>query len=404
MANIYGARDINRNNLHPRRSTGAVLFNGVMNQGDINSAENNINPLYDMPTGQYWDAIKTVSKGDIIYRMTSSVPVDMNIFRSDNTSVPGISALNGQGTKGESNHQFMERIDIIGVAFMENDVNKSARYNIHTGGIETVPNNGNEPIRMGDWVIAYAPDVDEVSRGGKKGEAEKNGVLKLWYKPYKPEIHKLNTSNIYRCLTEDYGYDLPGILRYNQMNEFKDTCKEFYDSILGMGILVHKTIQNRATTSVKVGDGTLSIEDGMARIRAEMKIPPTTNDPHQDENNRIAEFLSVMGHSQFTDTERPHLFPEIRQRFLDTLFNEHAPHTGEIRIKAKLFRKLVKNMHPATDDNYTKLQRIQSEAVGSYVWASANFFHMIVNRIMGKAVTPADPGYDFDIQFTKYCL
>jgi len=278
---------------------------------------------------------------------------------------------------------------------MPNDVNKSNRFNIHTGGIETVCNNGNETIRMGDWVIAYAPTTEEIGRGGRKGEAEKNGLIKLWYKPYDPSIHRLNTKNIYECLS-NIGHPDDVMNRTHHLNEFRSTCQEFLDSVMGMSMVTMQFLLGSMAADKTLLSASKQIKDAWGL---------NSTDESDSTVGLMGIFLRMMNHSSFTPDKNQIEFPEARQKYLDALFNLNATHFEDRQKNSKLFTTPSgRILSPEFRLLYNKMSRIQTDSVGLYLAASATFFHIIVNRIIGKAVTSADPGYDFDIQFAKYAM
>lgn len=209
---IWNENQLNSNFIHPKRSVGQVLFNGKINGPMAIQGTHNRHPLYPIPNGQYLEMMRKARRGDIVWAYSNEHHVG-NLMKSssqlpniETDTIEGLVSINGHGQadKKETNHEFLSRIYPLGIAFMENDKNETDRFNCHVGGIDTICNNGNQRINAGDWVMAYAPSRDEVETyaGGRGEEADKNGVLTLWYVPYRPQDHKFTCNNIQKCLLE----------------------------------------------------------------------------------------------------------------------------------------------------------------------------------------------------------
>ena len=239
---VWNETPLNTNFIRPWRGVGLVLVNGKISTGMTVVARNTANPYYKLPSGQHIEMLRRVRRADIVYNVidngtTSNLYVNnFNAMNSDSDKVYGLSSLNGRGTNSidaGDNHSLMSKINPIGLAGQATEFNGIANFNIHTGGIETVPNNGNQRINPGQWVMAYAPALSELSEGGRGDEADQNGLVTLWFVPYTPESHKLTCNNIHRCLVND---------RSDCSKAFRDVAELFYKTCVDIAIIVHKNM------------------------------------------------------------------------------------------------------------------------------------------------------------------
>ncbi len=175
------------------RSIGQVLTNGKINHSLVVMGTLKRDALYALPMGLYLEMMRKARRGDIVWTFLDNNNASNLLSKGhyntlgsniDTDTVQGLVSINGQGTKGADNYEFMSHIQPLGIALIENDKNETDRFNLHFGGIDTVINNGNQRINAGDWVCAYAPSLAERFEGGRGDECDKNGLMTLWFKPY----------------------------------------------------------------------------------------------------------------------------------------------------------------------------------------------------------------------------
>lgn len=203
----WGVSDLNTDYKKPRTKVGLVILNGGVNEALCTKARQSASPLYARALGADSNNHHRAETGDIVFTMTRhqaslhALSHDSNNgLNREHHRVFGMTRLNGLGTKGQTNTQFMQQISILGICENSNRSHPKAQFNIIRGGIVTGFNNGNETLYIDDWIMAYAPTREEISQGGKGKEADANGDLTLWYKPYNPHINRITTKSVYQCL------------------------------------------------------------------------------------------------------------------------------------------------------------------------------------------------------------
>lgn len=369
----FGNRDsYNSKFLSPITPTGQVLINGKMDQSQVSFGSNNSRPKWALPTGSFFDSLGVVETGDIVWK-----PVCSNVFmntteRDENIHARAISCLNGQGLTEETTEEFMQRIDILGLAFMSNDKNNTQYFNIHVGGIYTIRNNGNEDINIGDYVMAYAPRPDEVNKGGKGESSDANGVVKLWVKPYRPEHHKLTAGNIYRVLTRSNTEDrkfrnrTPNGLPY--LPELVDQCHNMFDSWVSIGMTI------------------------LLACDASEDIPVSITG---DRASVIKNILEKLGHKRFENEGL--IDRDFKQQVIDSIFVQELQGTHQ---KSRLFFGNDKTMNSVED----RLMRCQLEGPQNQLYETARFISHVTKKILGKAISCGTPKGDFNIQLCAYSM
>lgn len=356
--------------MRPITKIGVVLFNGGIDRGAVISASNKVNPYYPPPKGQFHNWYGKMRYADIAWRFidehAGSCASTYNNQYS-NATVTAMVAINGQGTKAKApssrkarhvnqNEFFLSRINILGLVDAPNDENESPLFNIHCGGIQTITNISNVNIRAGDWLIAYAPRLEEVGEGGRRQDADNNGVMTLWLKPYSPSDNANTPPQILQCLTEVNESDAKGI-KFNRtecLPEYVDQCERLFESFVNIGVTFMKWVQTK-----EAGKGDLTNSDFM-------------------------DIIATLGHQQNYNAGKVNY--KARQSLTDALF---ACVTHE-------------DLFSNADSNGKKLNKIQRQGVSLALAEQARYIHGVTKNIMGKALTSMEPGQDGMFQHCSY--
>lgn len=361
----------NRDYKRPMKDPGPVYFNGKMAEGAVSAAANNKMPIWPMPKGQYYNAVESVSRGDIVYRLNGRFlfPQEYRNVRSEYGTVSAISALNGQGENGQSVVDFMNSIDIVGIAYIENEENMSRLFNIHCGGIPTMCNNGREGIDMGDWVMAWALAPEDLKFSGRKGQPEAHGVAKLITMPYRAEVHRVTTRSTLHVLQAGSG------ARTEHTDAFRTCASQCYEAYLDIGITFLRFVMDNGTLTGSFAGNTDEAKDRLCEtLLAECDHPLYK-----------AHSTAVVGVN--------------RAALIDCFFVSDVPTKDNRKANATIFGKGRNNDEPSVK----KLKSCQNDAASLFLLAQATYFHLITKNIIGQAVTSAKPGEDFQIKLMSYC-
>ena len=361
----YGSGTTNEKFMSPVTPSGQVLFNGAIAEGAVIAAMNNKSPKWPLPKGVFLSSVGTVRVADVVWNYTDANQyVQSNYERYANTTTVGLSSINGQGNVNESEATFLSRIQILGLAFMENDVNNSKLFNIHCGGLYTVMNLSNVDIVAGNWLIVYAPSPSEVAEGGRGEDADLNGVMTLWFKPYHPEIHRFTPRQIYACLTQrNLGPDVHTTLDGKLfLPEYETLCDDIFDSCLNIGLVFVEALR---------GYGIVKMEDETAK-------------PGDTYNT----FMEAVGHKRFFSRNRAN--PETRQQMINAFFLPAVKRNSDDFDMANFFA------------NDKRLRECQMEATDVALVSMARFIQTITKNIIGKAITSMGPKKNGQMQLCSY--
>lgn len=360
------ATDYKQNNMRPKKPVGLVIVNAIVDHGQVGVAAQNKNGYWGPADGLHRDDWATVETGSIGFAYHTKKECAMNCYNSDpfnlrqeSSTVKSIDKLNGQGdaSQEDGNYQLMGKIRVTGIVEEGTSENKKERFNLRKRGIFDIRINGTKSINNGQKVMAYAPSREEAGKGGgsNRTEAEKAGVVSLWYMPYDQDIHRNQLKQIYNCLSDikNSRYYLPS---------YKMHCRQMMDSVLGMSMVVlakYLPILKKAKLTDATPDAVI-----------------------------LHKFLMDSGHSEFEPTNAA-LHAEIR----NALFH---PYSTDEKNSSDAYRLFQTVGQPKNEERLTRfkegLNKIQSKSTSQFLESTAAFVETVDNLIIGTAVTSGRPG------------
>ena len=358
----------------PTRSVGLVVSNGKVSQEMVNSAYTNSTPYYPLSDTASRDLVGIVGRGQIVFQsndsrvngcMTTS-STDIGYMERENSTMKGVTILNGHGDNALSNYDFMNTIQVLGIVEMGNDSNCLERFNILSGGICDVKNESNTTINNGDWLLAYAPDRNELKQGGGKIRTadEKNGIYHLWYKKYEPELHRFQLKQMYACLL-----DTKCEKRY--LPAYRRNCEQLIDSVAGMFMTL--------------------FAKNLKEIRRVMTGPKDAR--LECDADLLAFLLAKIGHSEFKS--HPDYNAENVRSNIDALFVPFS--TNQQNIVEYLFEQDPEGATKRQKTLMKHLNGIQSKSTGAYLESVSYFVNLLKHQLVGQARSTARPGDDFSL-------
>lgn len=362
--------------ISPLRSVGIVVSNAKISSDMVNAAYTNRTPYWGVADGTAKNFVGIMQRGEIVYQyhdrrgfgVVSNCSTDPQYIERENTTQKGLTILNGQGDSILGNMAFASTIQVMGIVEMSNtNGNCKGLFNLITGGILDVRNNGNETINVGDSVYAYPPERDEIHKGGGRtpNADEKNGVAKLWYKPYRPELHRFQLKQIYDCLRD--------VAREkNYLPKYRDTCHKLIDSATGMFMVIF------ATMSTEIKKAMI----GPNRI--------------ENEADLYVHLLAKAGHSDFKGHSSAD--PALASKIIDALFVTYSINSKN--ASEYIFSLESENLTKRERDLRQRLNTIQRNSTGLYQEAMASFVAQLRDLIVGQAKSTARPGDDFSLMLT----
>ena len=402
----------NENRMNIMHAHGIVKLNALIDWTAIKWAGDNTNPLFARPEGQYSLSYQTVRTAEIAYRIRSGINSSIYEFRSqdartEDIGVPAITALNGQGN-AKQRESFISTIEIIGIVMQETEENNDSRFNIHTGGLHTITNNGNKAIEPGSWVMAYVPKQKEISSGGTDHPADKAGRVTLWYKQYDAAIHKFTPKGVYRCLTSNDEE------RKRFLPEYTRACNGFEQGYISNAIIVIKVLLDK---------GLLDIGPNMSQTGLNKKIAKSLGQKGKwssvRNNTRKALYVMMalsymLGSYRFVDMEGSTNKSDVKKNGIISTIRQHLyiPYSKkngdpmpylftrtDTATKSSI-RRGTKGEKIEKDKSL--FESLQTDAAQLPLIAQASLLHHVVDTILGKAQTGATPGKDLELQGARY--
>jgi len=360
----------------PFRSVGTVVSNGKVSQEMINHALSNHTPYYPLPDVASRGQLSSVKRGEIVVQShdsriaacASSCSTDLYVMERDNCTMKGLTVLNGQGDCALSNWDLANTMQVMGIVEMDNGCNNL--YNIVSDGIHDVRNNGNETITVGDTVIAYFPTLEELPLGAGKNRNvdEKSGLVKAWYKPYKPGLHAFTVKGLYNCML-DTGKTKPYLPAYRR------ACHQIMDSVAGLAMVM------------------------IARILPDLReafTGPQSNTTFASDAELLSYVLARVGHSKFTGANGAD--PMKRAEVVDSMF---VPFSTNSRNATEYLFPNSDGASKREKGLMRQLNDVQQESMSTLLDSIRQFQAQLNNQIIGRAKSTAPPGGDFSLKVDK---
>jgi hypothetical protein len=367
--------ETNRYGIKPPKTVGPIAHNGRLSQALVHTATTNTNALHGRPSGQFHDNT-VVREADLVFNFYNSAN-DLQCTRtggamshgqSDRTHVDVISTLNGFGdASSENNWDLMTRMNVCGVSETDTQHNPGGLLTFLSGGVRGVRNNSNQTIRTGDYIIAYVPTPEEAKHGGgnTRTPEEEAGVVKLWYLPYRPEFHRNQAAQLYRCLKAKQNQQDGDETRV--LPAYEAHCQQFLDSVIGMaGIVMHV------------------MWPALQQAMLQQQGPVDTTEV-------VLAVMRQLGHRDVATTTVP---TEARQRLIDLLF---VPFSVDSNNRTPFI-----HAGAGLSDDQKKMNLLQQQSATQFLESSNYFVNMINRLVIGQAKTDAKPGYDFRLELSSY--
>jgi len=373
----WNLNEMNEGHQRPLKSVGTVLLNGILSEEDaaVASTSSSTPVLFPLATGVHAASVSEVRQGEIVYRFIGQASHGARTMRdgriTDNTSVAGLTSLCGQGWAGETAEALARRIQVDGIVENGTNNSKTRRWNTLIGGVHTVRNNSIWPIAAGDRLIAHVPSPAEVAQARKdpgayrRTEAEIEGDVRLWYKPYEPALHRAQLRPMYRALTGPTSHATE-----QHERGYVRQCNALFDAACGISLVVIGKMWPHIASIMTPGG------PGPAPTAAQLK-----------------QMLDAMGYQ--THLDKPGAKPvAMRGTLIDALFASVSQYENPAENP-----KLAPN---DTSDEAVIVNRAQTDAMAIYLVETAQFIEELTNRIIGQAKTPARPGQDFSLELCNY--
>jgi hypothetical protein len=344
---------MSRQPLNPLTKHGKVVFNGEVHNTLNTMAEKATRPYYAKANGVDADCYRQVSNGSIAFSIINADKAINTLIQSNfehgaenNNRLLGVDCLNGL-FDNETNHESIQhKIVVLGIV---EQPGAGHLFNIIRQGVISVINNSDQTLNNGDETYGYAPTVEELPNGGYGTMADANGVAKLWFMPFKRDMHGVIPKPIYICLKA-----IEKKMAKSYLDSYKRLCMEFERGICETTLVTLAAVGYEKMNEIVTTAGSTA---GM--LTALHNILGRTNGRAND--------------------------PELKERQREMLFVKYSENQQWIE--------------PFTPNSL--LNRMQSEASGRFLKAVTCFDQDCKKHIVGKVLTTALPGQPFSLQVNK---
>lgn len=376
----------NKNRINPIYKAGAVNLNAKVNAADISArlqrlelASDSIHgarfaPYYPPPSGAYGASFRWAEVAEVAFRhrdytvneMDEATKLGPSAF-SSNISFGVMTTLNLLGDYDESmddtemREALMQKLQVMGVVIADNRENNESHLTLVSGGLMTMVHNGTRDISPGDWLIVTAPSREDlVNRKGGKDTAEEQdgGRVTLRLEPYNAVIHTHTPKYVYAAL----------VAWENNQVQAKRT---YLHSYLTLCLALH------ASTMKIVAAGLLALRDQAA-------IADGPGSAQKSGVSGINSTISALVGKPVGGAPVPPRARELRSAVRDAIF---AAYQRDRRL--------------GKPGGIVGLDANAMEGIGLYMRAAADHVRIVLERVIGRALTAATPSNDVDISFIQ---
>ena len=357
---------------NPITSQGRVVYNAFKDNAQISQrreVEKDGSALYG---GSTEDESLSIYPGDLCFTTDGSTAMGMPKKSSYQTFV--MSTLNQAFENGQSLDEVRESIRFAGVAGASGArldcVHPEDDLSIVIGGLQTLLNTGNERINNGDYVLWDVPVPAPNGAPPKHGRNNLNRYL-LVTRPYKPDHDENFRKEVGRMVATASGANEPmtgvrGAALELRKLLFASVITAF-DSLLRLGFMSEDDISNM-----------------LRRPTATMGINSAN---YPDKAGRLLAFISEsLGISEMMERGTPPE-PTFASLYLDSLTGEDG---------GKLDRG------SGSDKTVERLERERANFMSQLFLVVNSVSDDVRSRIIGRALTPADPNGGFDCIMGHY--
>jgi hypothetical protein len=382
---FFGLKDSGGLGQNPITPGGKVVINGFLSVPEIRNRKSKMNEGNSFFGGSSDDAAFTIYPKELCFIQRDIA----NRKKTGNSDLLVTSVLNGGFRPDQTVEEIIESIDVAGITtgpglkYDSFTDESDSGISLSIGGLTTIVNNGDKYIGAGDLVFWNLPSIknpyDKSNNGSRR--------ITLSVEPYRPDIHQVTESNL-KCIISD-----PKLQKNESMGQIVQSAKLFSDTIRTSVILALHVLASSGI--VKVDMDALTDED--TRNQNSM-------DFLQDENVRLTIYNQLAVGLGLIDSSNPESkmnfklngsskYTKLSEYAIDVFMGEREE-CGLFSLNPgnKTIPEGAKGLHMKKQRGWIADQIAAIERGNMYY----------KRRIIGKAITPSDPGKEFDLIMGHY--
>ncbi len=372
----------------PITNAGRVAYNLRLDQDDLEDRK------MRGPKDSLWPGLSTEDRTQWVLPRDICLMYKRRAGRRQGDGMMNVwSTLNGAGRAGQTHREFIESVSFAGLAGGQGAIfdttGKNPRYPEFAGvlgGLMTVMNNGIDRISNGQKVYWDIPAPgSEDSYLNRRSPDRLTAVLR----PYKPNSHKITANAVAEALrsppseTGDAGRSVS-----------EDAAIAFKRFVMQMTVNAFEAFLSSGL--VALDTAALGTDDRAARARAKnskdwRKLSPTAREGHITRVARTLGCRNVRDPAGNSQVDMPHLPGKSLRRYVCDLL------TGDTMLIG-----LDGGTVPSGDPGEVLCN--QKSSVADMIAGAATAESYITRRIIGTALTPAQPTKEFDMVLGHYMV
>ena len=372
----------------PITNAGRVAYNLRLDQDDLEDRKSR------GPKDSLWPGLNTEDRSQWVLTRDICLAYKRRAGRRQGDGMMTVfSTLNGAGRAGQTHREFIESVSFAGLAGGQGAIfdttGKNPRYPEFAGvlgGLMTVMNNGTDRISNGQKVYWDIPAPgSEDSYLSRRSPDRLTAVLR----PYKPGSHKVTAKAVAEALRKP-----PSESNSSGRPVSEDAAIAFKRFAMQMTVNAFEALLSSGL--VKLDEAALGTSDraAAARVANAADWHDLTHNAREGHITRVARTLgcrNVRDPAGNSQVDMPHIAGKSLRRYICDLL------TGDTALI-----RLEGGTVPSGDKG--EILCNQKSSVADMIAGAATAESYITRRIVGTALTPAQPKKEFDMVLGHYMV
>ena len=375
----------------PITTAGRVATNGHLDEAEILKRKERLTKGTSLYGGTQLDEVFWANPREICLQLRTTNKRRRNLHKAQAAYI--LTTLNGAFKKGDKLSEVIEKLEFQGVAggqgakYDHTNTSPEIDLALQRGGLTTMRNTGRKRIKNGDPVYWTLPDPDDPYDKGQRN----SGRMPVQTAPYDPYLDSLTEASLRELLiksSDGTGMDNQIDPRFPLMEGAKNV-KQVVSQLYVNAI--HTFLMSGI---VKLDIDALNDEDLRSRNSVDYK---NNLEYRQNFLEWVSFQFNLRDVNVISDKGPIKIKPYSQHPQKERTLSEYAMEVFLARNKDAFLLPLEKGTNGVPPGNRGAIIRNQRGLLSDFFAAVNRANEFTKRRIIGKAITPADPGKPFDI-------
>lgn len=379
----FNGNDVGKN---PITKMGNVVYNAYRNDPDIAQSKANVQSGTSKYGGATDDSNFSILPGYITWAYRNP---SIGKRKAKGHDLYVRTTLNGAFLRSQELYEIQNNILILGISKTRALYDRNGNHSeidtvVQMGGLATIVNTGKKPICNGDWVRAELPDPNNPIVLGRRNASN----IYMWTTPFDPRCDMITASNLGSILGKGSS---PKKLESERDKPMIEAATKVRNAILQAVLNSFHIALASGLFSVNID---LDTDDGSRKTASRGYLDSSNSGQREKILTRLASMLGI--HTESTTKM------EVTARGSQQSLGDFALDVFLADDAHLLLPRTETGGMPS--GNKGKVLQGQLGFLRDIFGAATKANHMVTDTIIGKAITPAATGEDFDVLLGRYTM